>query len=206
MAKARIVVEGTVQGTGYRALVKSFANREGVTGLVRNLVSGKVEVFCDGPRGGIEWFVKDIDVKGNPSNALSLYVEKIDVSWEGDNGFEQAWKAYSGFEIDYGVENLTAFQRENLESLEWAKLHFSMLENGIYSFRDNTQANFSAMEKKYDVISTDVKSTELNLTNSLNTISSEVKSTKLELTNSLNKLPDRIGEAVTKHLKAFAKE
>ena len=234
MTKARIIVDGTVQGTGYRALVKSYANRRGLTGLARNLPDGKVEIFCEGTKGKIEQLTKDINVKGSPSNPLSLNVEKIDVAWEGDKNFTEAWKTYTGFEIDYGAEKLTAFEKENLESLEWAKLHFTMmetsltssreesnknfkvsreessqnskalngsinsfraeanqnskaLENGIITFRDNTQESFTVMANKYDAISTDVKST------------------KQELTTSLDKLPDRIGEALTKHLKKLMK-
>lgn len=54
-----------VQGSGYRSLVKSYANRRGTNGLVRNLNDGKVEIFCEGSRDSIEQLMKDINVKGS---------------------------------------------------------------------------------------------------------------------------------------------
>src|SRR5208283_3865591 len=131
-----VIVDGMVQGSGYRALVKSYANRRGISGLVRNLTDGKVEIFCESTKDSIEKLMKDIDVKGSVSNPLSLNVDKISIRWEGEKGFEESWKPYSGFEMDYGPGQLTQFEKENLDSLEWAKLRFSTLERGIYSFRD----------------------------------------------------------------------
>jgi acylphosphatase len=184
MAKVRIIVDGTVRGTGYRALVKHCASRRGIKGLVRNLEDGKVEIFCDGSKDKIKQFMKDIEVKGDPSDPLSLNVEQVDSYWEGDKKFRDAWKSYSGFEIDYGTDELSRFQRENLESLEWAKLRFTRLENGIYSFRDSTNNNFEVMAKKYG------------------NISKEVKITKKELKQSIEqKLPQKLAEALAKSMK-----
>ena len=180
-------MDGMVQGSGYRALVKSHANRRGISGLVRNLTDGKVEIFCEGTKDSIEKLMKDIDVKGSVSNPLSLNVDKISIRWEGEKGFEESWKAYAGFEMDYGPGQLTQFERENLDSLEWAKLRFSTLEHGIYSFRDETSENFNLMANKYGSISADVNAT------------------KQELKTSLDQLPDRIGESLTKHLKKLVK-
>ena len=176
-----------VQGSGYRALVKSYANRRGISGLVRNLNDGKVEIFCEGSKDSIEQLMKDINVKGIISNPLSLNVDNIGIHWEGEKGFEESWKPYVGFEIDYGPAQLTQFERENLESLEWAKLRFSTLENGIYSFRDETSENFNLMANKYGNISADVKET------------------KQEIKTSLDQLPDKIGESLTRHLKKLIK-
>lgn len=183
-----MIVEGMVQGAGYRAFVKAYANRNGINGLVRNLNDGRVEIFCNGSKERIEHFAKEIDVKNQPSGYLSLSVDKLLVYWEGEECFEDSWKEYRGFEIDYGPEKLSQFERENLDSLEWAKLRFSLLENGINSFRDETKQNFDLMANKYGEIS------------------AGVKATKEELKASLDKLPDEIGAAVTKHAKKLAFE
>ena len=187
MTKARITVEGMIQGSGYRALVKSYANRGGISGLVRNLNDGRVEVFCEGTKDSIEQLIKEINVKGSVSNPLSLNVDKISVRWDEEKGFEESWKPYVGFEIDYGPGTLTQFERENLESLEWAKLRFSALDKGIYSFRDETSENFNLMANKYGSISTDVNAT------------------KQEIKTSLDQLPERMGESLTRHLKKLIK-
>jgi acylphosphatase len=81
VTKVRIIVDGTVQGAGYRALVKYHASHRGIDGLVRNLFGRQVEIFCEGSKDKIMQFVKDIDVKGRPDDPLSLNVEKLTAYW-----------------------------------------------------------------------------------------------------------------------------
>lgn len=100
MVKARVLVEGNVQGVGYRYLVKSVAWTLGVKGLVRNLDDGRVEVFCEAEtRERLEEFVKKISVKSGYGFGLGPHVEKALVFLEGEKGFEPAWQRYDGFEI-----------------------------------------------------------------------------------------------------------
>ncbi len=42
------LVSGRVQGVGYRAFTKRIAKRLGLTGFVRNLSDGRVEVYAEG--------------------------------------------------------------------------------------------------------------------------------------------------------------
>ena len=49
MKTVRAVVGGRVQGVGFRYATIDQANRHGVTGWVRNMPSGQVEVFVQGP-------------------------------------------------------------------------------------------------------------------------------------------------------------
>jgi acylphosphatase len=44
----RFAVMGRVQGVGYRYFVQEAADREGVTGYVRNLPDGSVEAWVEG--------------------------------------------------------------------------------------------------------------------------------------------------------------
>ena len=44
----RFVISGRVQGVGFRWFAKDAADREGVTGWVKNLVDGRVEAFVEG--------------------------------------------------------------------------------------------------------------------------------------------------------------
>lgn len=49
MKKAvRLLISGNVQGVLFRRFVKDSANKNGVTGFVRNLEDGRVEVFLEG--------------------------------------------------------------------------------------------------------------------------------------------------------------
>lgn len=102
MVKARILVEGRVQGVGFRYFVKATAVTSGVKGLVRNLEDGRVEIFCDCvSRERLEEFVKKISVKSGYGFGLGPHVEKVLVFGEGEKGFAPAWQRYEGFEITH---------------------------------------------------------------------------------------------------------
>jgi acylphosphatase len=44
----RYLISGRVQGVGFRYFTKDVADREGVTGWVRNLPDGRVEALVEG--------------------------------------------------------------------------------------------------------------------------------------------------------------
>ncbi len=45
--RAHLLVRGSVQGVNYRWLVQSAAKSLGITGWVRNLEDGDVEILCE---------------------------------------------------------------------------------------------------------------------------------------------------------------
>ena len=53
-ARARITVSGRVQGVSYRAYTVEEAERLGLSGWVRNLDDGRVELEAEGPRATVE--------------------------------------------------------------------------------------------------------------------------------------------------------
>lgn len=61
---AKLLVEGDIQGTGYRVLVMRNARRMGVVGIVKNLVDRRVEIFCQcKDRPHMDEFIKKINVQ-----------------------------------------------------------------------------------------------------------------------------------------------
>ncbi|MFQ5694676.1 MAG: acylphosphatase [Terriglobia bacterium] len=50
----RFIVEGSVQGVGFRYFVERIAHELGLGGYVRNLPDGRVEVYALGPAGQVE--------------------------------------------------------------------------------------------------------------------------------------------------------
>ncbi|MEM2995623.1 MAG: acylphosphatase [Candidatus Bathyarchaeia archaeon] len=135
LVKARIVVDGVVQGVGYRALVKQVARQLGLKGLVRNLEDTKVEIFCEGEKERIAEFLRKIDVKAEPTDFLSINVSEIRCYFEGNPNYKPAWKPYKEFEMDYGVEELSVFEKATLEDHEFGKLYFIGFRDEMKGFR-----------------------------------------------------------------------
>jgi acylphosphatase len=75
--RAEILVRGLVQGVFYRHSTKRKAEEFHLTGGVRNLRDGRVEVICEGPEEAIgkliEW------CRHGPQGAV---VEHVDVTWK----------------------------------------------------------------------------------------------------------------------------
>lgn len=78
---AEIVVEGQVQGVGYRNYVERKATHLGLAGYVMNLKDGRVRVRVEGTREVIEELVRDLE-KGPPL----AHVEQVAVSWRPSTG------------------------------------------------------------------------------------------------------------------------
>ncbi len=70
------IVEGHVQGVGFRYYVSEQAQRIGLTGWVRNLYDGQVEVTAEGPKPGLEELVRYL--QRGPSGA---YVSNVTQEW-----------------------------------------------------------------------------------------------------------------------------
>lgn len=60
MVALRIYVDGIVQGVGYRAFTKRLADSYGLSGWVKNLPDGRVEVFVQGDEKVVWVFVGEI--------------------------------------------------------------------------------------------------------------------------------------------------
>ena len=76
MMAAEIVVEGRVQGVGFRAFAQRKATVLGLSGYVMNRRDGRVRVRAEGPRETIEDLVRDLQ-KGPPLSR----VERVSVTW-----------------------------------------------------------------------------------------------------------------------------
>lgn len=78
-AQARIIVDGRVQGVFYRHSTRQTARSLEISGWVKNLPDGSVEILADGPEHAvkklIEWCHK------GPPNAV---VNNVSVEWETD--------------------------------------------------------------------------------------------------------------------------
>ena len=76
MANAHMVISGLVQGVGYRWFVMRKAQEYNLTGYVRNLYNGDVEVEVEGHRPMIIDFAKELKV-----GLRSGHVTDMKIDW-----------------------------------------------------------------------------------------------------------------------------
>ncbi|UCE64818.1 MAG: acylphosphatase [Nitrospirota bacterium] len=84
MVRAHVLVEGRVQGVGYRAFVHRNAVSEGLSGWVKNLSDGRVELEVQGSREKIDLFL--VSLKKGPALAQvdQLHMKWLDIQEERD--------------------------------------------------------------------------------------------------------------------------
>jgi acylphosphatase len=84
----QVFYSGHVQGIGFRYTAKTVAAGFEVTGTVRNLPDGRVELIAEGARGELEAFQDAISGAG-----LAGFIRNASVSWA------EAKNEFHGFEI-----------------------------------------------------------------------------------------------------------
>ena len=75
----RIVVEGFVQGVGYRHFARRAALRLGLSGWVRNRADGAVEALISGPPDAVEAMLAEL--RRGPQWAEVRSVRLADAEW-----------------------------------------------------------------------------------------------------------------------------
>jgi len=147
--KVRLVIEGNVQGAGYRAMVKNVARRLKIKGLVRNLDDGNVEGFCECDEKTLNRFIKIIDRKGDPEQPFSLNVEKINVYKEGDVNCVGLPEEFGLFETDYRME-IDPVHKDSLERSEIGILVLSSMHQDLKEGQDDLKEGQNKMLEKQD--------------------------------------------------------
>lgn len=86
--RLQVYYSGNVQGVGFRYSVRTLASGFDVTGTVRNLTDGRVELLAEGSREELKAFQQAIR-----ESELGHFIRKEEVSWS------EAQNAFRGFEI-----------------------------------------------------------------------------------------------------------
>ena len=73
--RVRLLIEGRVQGVGFRWFVLERARSIGLAGEVRNLPQGAVEAIAEGPRRALEE-LRDAVRRGPPAARVARVVEE----------------------------------------------------------------------------------------------------------------------------------
>ena len=86
--RLQVLFSGRVQGIGFRYTVKQTALGYEVTGWVKNLADGRVELLVEGERGELEAFQAAI-----PEAGLRRFIRETQAEWSNGTG------EFRGFEI-----------------------------------------------------------------------------------------------------------
>ena len=78
---------GRVQGVGFRATAEHIAGRYPVTGTVRNLPDGRVELLAEGARADVEAFLAAV------RRRFTRYIADESADWQPATG------RYSSFDV-----------------------------------------------------------------------------------------------------------
>lgn len=88
--RVRLLISGQVQGVFFRACTRDKAAQEGVTGWVRNLVDGRVEVLLEGSTERVDRVIAWCQ-QGSPGSR----VDQVDMQYQPYQG------EFSSFDIRY---------------------------------------------------------------------------------------------------------
>lgn len=80
------VISGRVQGVGFRYFAEHSAQRRGISGWVRNLADGRVEVHAEGSSEKITEFEQDL--RRGPMHGEVHGFESLEAALEGLRTFE----------------------------------------------------------------------------------------------------------------------
>ncbi len=87
--RLHVYYSGSVQGVGFRFTAERLAGSLRLTGWVKNMNDGRVEIVCEGKERELKDFLEKMNAAFRP------YVRDIDVEWgEATGGFE-------GFDIRF---------------------------------------------------------------------------------------------------------
>jgi acylphosphatase len=81
MERVTVLYSGRVQGVGFRVTVLGIARGYDVTGMVRNLPDGRVELVAEGSRAELKAFLEGI-----AESELSGFIAKQHDSWTAGQG------------------------------------------------------------------------------------------------------------------------
>jgi len=194
--RSRLILDGDVQGVGFRAVVKQQAQRAKIKGRVRNLEDGTVEIYCE--YNNLEHLAnfKDSLMKMNTSSGLK--VDKIEQFDEGSEQYGKIEEKYfKTFSVYYG-DNLTEYEIDQADRSELTVFYgmkmLSSMDNGF----SNLSGKMDVLGNKIDNVSDKID----NLGNKIDNVSDKIDTLGNKIDNVSDKIDtlgnkiDNVGEKV----------
>ena len=89
MVRAHVIFSGAVQGVGFRYTAQNFASNLRITGWVKNLPDGRVEMVAEGTREQVENLLYKLDKQ------FAGRITHKDMDWL------NAKKSFTSFDVTY---------------------------------------------------------------------------------------------------------
>jgi acylphosphatase len=70
-----VIIKGNVQGVGFRALTRYYATGLGLTGTVRNLSDGTVEIYAHGSKKRLQELIQKLKEEAAPGQIEEAVIE-----------------------------------------------------------------------------------------------------------------------------------
>lgn len=83
--EAHIIVRGHVQGVGFRALTRYHASNLGLTGTVRNLPDGTVEIYAHGSKMHLQELIQKLKNEMGPKQVEEFTIEYFPIKTSHEN-------------------------------------------------------------------------------------------------------------------------
>ncbi len=87
MKATRLLIDGVVQGVGFRFFTERIARGLGLRGFVRNLPDGRVEAVAAGTSDGVEAFVDQLRRGPRGARVSGITAGEVELE-DGTDGFE----------------------------------------------------------------------------------------------------------------------
>ncbi len=87
----KIIVQGRVQGVGYRWFAREAARNLGIKGFVRNLQNGDVEIVAQGTPEVLDQFIQELSRGPAFAHVVNLEIEELNLPEDRYRSFEIAF-------------------------------------------------------------------------------------------------------------------
>jgi len=189
--RAGIIIHGRIQKAGYRDFIDEAAFNLNLTGQVKNLDDGTVQIICEGEKDNIKKLLKIVNISQYP-----IRVEKIDVRYSEPIG------DFRIFEI-IREEDLTTATYERMDTaVRYMREMNTDLGQKIDGVGDKIDALGENLGDKIDGVGGKIDKLDENLGNKINDLGGKIDLNREEISHEIRimrgELPSYFDERISR--------